>query len=115
MGESAQPGWYPDPYDNTSEVYWTGTQWHGRRQKFASVPQQYPQQSQVPPKKNSSTAVWWGLALAVLIIIFLVVAYSGPSYEETECRKSLSGQGFTGQKLDDLVQTCVRVAKDMNK
>lgn len=33
VGESAQPGWYPDPKDAASEAYWTGTEWAWRRQK----------------------------------------------------------------------------------
>lgn len=36
MGELCQSGWYPDPNDNTAEVYWDGTRWHGRRKKLAS-------------------------------------------------------------------------------
>ena len=34
MTEQQATGWYPDPSDPNSEIYWNGTQWHGRREKF---------------------------------------------------------------------------------
>lgn len=28
-------GWYPDPANDGSEIYWDGTRWHGRRERLA--------------------------------------------------------------------------------
>ncbi|MEW2481434.1 DUF2510 domain-containing protein [Mycobacterium sp. NPDC049093] len=31
MAAQQVPGWYPDPNDDSAEVYWDGDRWHGRR------------------------------------------------------------------------------------
>jgi len=38
------PGWYPDPNDETAEVYWDGSTWHGPAVKANASPSQSPPQ-----------------------------------------------------------------------
>jgi hypothetical protein len=107
MGGLRQSGWYPDPNDNTAEVYWDGNRLHGRRNKLVS-----PQQTgQVTGKKSSTARVWvtiTGLIVCAVIIIGVVWACStAPSPYEKECRKDGLLHGLQGEQLEDMVRVCV--------
>jgi hypothetical protein len=52
MGGLRQSGWYPDPNDNTAEVYWDGNRLHGRRNKLVS-PQQTGQVTGKNPQQRA--------------------------------------------------------------
>jgi hypothetical protein len=109
-------GWYPDPSDSASEVYWDGQRWHGKRQKMA-------QGSNPPPAP--STRFWtrsgWALlttAQQLLIVVGLVFALllgiGACNYVMKEadpkrqaCERAMAREGYKGSQLDQMVDFCV--------
>ena len=55
MTERQGSGWYPDPIDDSAEIYWDGIQWHGRREKFVSpAPPSNPTPQSPQPTETQS-------------------------------------------------------------
>ena len=67
MGTSRQPGWYPDPYDPSRNLFWNGTGWGYPPQALPVV--QPPTQPVRPPKQRNAFVV----AALILGAVFLFV------------------------------------------
>ena len=119
------PGWYPDPNEARSEIYWDGARWHGRRQKgpppitLANWPR---------PKKSSgvgdgfrrfwrvqSQAVQLIIIIdAVLILISMVFGLAAfvdarpwESQQYKDCKAAGQYEGYKGKELEVFVVFCV--------
>lgn len=115
MRETQQPGWYPDPSDNTAEAYWDGTGWHDRREKPVSPPP--GRRATGGMSKKARLWVIAGLTVCAVIIAYVTWAYSSShSPYERECRSTLTfGTGKQGKELDDLVKVCIDLKERGNK
>ncbi|GAA2803035.1 DUF2510 domain-containing protein [Mycolicibacterium pallens] len=106
MGE-LQAGWYPDPHDQAAEVYWTGTQWDGRRAKLSSAQPPSPATGEKPNKKR----VWLIAGLILGAVIISQIVWTCASYRpyEKECRDAGVRHGLQGQQLEQMVESCERL------
>ena len=107
MAEQQATGWYPEPSDPTQEIYWDGTQWHGRRDKFPALaaspaaPTTPPPTASEPPQPHTTDPTPRGKTLAqkrVQFALYLLAAALAVIFLFT-AKAMIEGKGSsTGQR-----------------
>lgn len=126
------PGWYPDPNNSNSEVYWDGERWHGRRQKLqksSGLPSGDGQVADTLTFPSNVIPQAWMLAwrrlssgaqalliiavIAVFATLLLAFLHAKPweSQREKDCSAAMEAQGYRGSQLDAAVKFCVDAGK----
>lgn len=122
----SSPGWYPNPYDPNSELFWDGQKWHGSRQRlqhFAAAIPSTPRRPQGSSEFDRLSRYWRkqsqagqvaiavGVALVITLLSLLALStvYTKPweSRLEKECKAMAASSGYTGKEYDVLVDFCV--------
>lgn len=123
--DAQSAGWYPDPNDPKSELYWDGTRWHGQRKKstYAGFGGNEQAGGAATPWPNVIPAKWvlaWRklsdgakVIVIVAVVLFLVLFFgwlsTSPweSQREKDCKVASQQSGLRGDALDDFVRRCV--------
>lgn len=116
-------GWYPDPNDSKSEVYWDGTRWHGRRDKLPQQAAQSPTAGQPRAREDRGgfSAFWDGLddtrrvfvIFGAILLTALIAGLIGlfallvPPSAEDECTAVAERNGLSGSSMNSFVDICV--------
>ncbi len=132
---SRSAGWYPDPNDAKSEIYWDGSSWHGKRQKRPSTVEPHP----VPPVSASSAdeatpftdrlaELWHGLSLtgravvifgsiAVATVIGTLIAKPWESKFQEMCESEVADYGVspTSPSFEGYVDICTKKFEEAEK
>lgn len=132
---SRSTGWYPDPSDPDGEIYWDGSDWHGRRQKRPPTvePQlvgRAPQSSGTQPMSATerSANFWHGLsdrgrllvffgAIAVVFLIMTLFARPWESKYQNGCESQVAADGVspTSPSFEGYVDMCVKSLEDSER
>jgi len=92
MASELATGWYPDPNDPKTEIYWDGTRWHGRREalkdELPGTGSNPIPQVDVAGVRNLPTRRFWVITIAAIAlalgVIFWVIPQVKKSNEEME-------------------------------
>lgn len=132
---SRSAGWYPDPNDAESEIYWDGSSWHGRRQKHPSTMQPHPvaraskpSAEGVIPFTERAAEFWHGLSdrgraaiiigvIVVAALIGLLIAHPWQSKFQQECESKVMDDGVspTSPSFEGYVNMCVKNSEEFEK
>ncbi|WP_409371422.1 DUF2510 domain-containing protein [Mycolicibacterium arabiense] len=112
------PGWYPDPNDNSTEHYWDGAGWHGKRKvRPLSSPEGFDQKNE-----NALSRYWNSLdsrskvgavigavatSFVLLGLVMTVVEESSNSELRDSCEAEASRNGYSGAEFDQVVEFCI--------
>jgi hypothetical protein len=118
------PGWFPDPNDARSEIYWDGAKWQGRREKcpppitLSNWPT--PESSGVLDgfrrfwRVQSQAVQVIIISGAVLILISMVFGLAAfvearpwESQRYKDCRAAGEDAGYQGKELEVFMDFCV--------
>jgi hypothetical protein len=117
------PGWYPDPNDSNSEVYWDGDRWHGRRPKLGATTGslsgrgQFGDSTSRPKVIPEAWVLGWrqlpsfaqaliiiGTIVLVVIVISFLSSKPWESQREKDCRAAMQAEGYRGSQLDQAIK-----------
>jgi hypothetical protein len=106
---SQTPGWYPDPDDNNSEIYWNGTRFHGSRKRDSSPLDSWWQRF----KRLFSNEKWVWVGLVAFLPIMgtivggLISAHTGAEQAQKNFTQSQQREAYAAfySSVNDFVET----------
>jgi hypothetical protein len=104
MSTQLTNGWYPDPNDESSEIYWDGKRWHGRRDVLSDTPQ--VAEPPAPPVvvsglSNLPTRKFWIGAIALISLALVTIFWIIPKINESNEKMRQGYEMMHKQCLDE--------------